>query len=323
MDNFEQKFNHAHAPESSVKSHRDALRSKLNTPAPRSRARKSLLAVTALFIVSISGLTIANPNWVSDVVKIVTHESYFTSADGKQEYHIKTMEIEGPADSVAQHLARMKAEGQVGDWTFDPADPANAEMLKQGGAHKMVFVEAQVEDHGDGSGPMEKQMIIESGDGTNYMLGQEQAGEHEKQMIIESHDGGKTFTLNGKPVTPEELAQIQAQHSIVKNMIEVDGGSFVTTQSTPEVAATFELGQNYPNPFNPTTQIPFEIKEAGDVTLKVYDMTGREVATLVNGYQSAGSHTVTFDGAGLSSGTYLYKLYGNGFQFSRTMILMK
>ncbi len=322
MDNFEQKFNHAHAPESSVKSHRDALRSKLNTPAPRSRARKSLLAVTALFIVSISGLTIANPNWVSDVVKIVTHESYFTSADGKQEYHIKTMEIEGPADSVAQHLERMKAEGQVGDWTFDPADPANAEMLKQDGAHKLVFVEAQVEDHGDGSGPMEKQMIIESGDGTNYMLGQEKAGQHEKQMIIESHDGGKTFTLNGKPVTQEELAQIQAQHGIVQKMINTEDG-VATIESAPELAATFELKQNYPNPFNPTTQIPFELKEAANVTMKVYDLTGREVATLLNSYQSAGSHTVAFDGTSLASGTYLYKLDVNGNQFSRTMVLMK
>jgi hypothetical protein len=77
-------------------------------------------------------------------------------------------------------------------------------------------------------------------------------------------------------------------------MSNVDGGQFITTQSAPEVPATFELGQNYPNPFNPTTQIPFEIKEAGNVTLKVYDMTGREVATLSNGYQSVGSHTVTF-----------------------------
>ncbi|MBL0062096.1 MAG: T9SS type A sorting domain-containing protein [bacterium] len=299
MDNFEQKFNHAHAPESSVKSHRDALRSKLNTPAPRSRARKSLLAVTALFIVSISGLTIANPNWVSDVVKIVTHESHFTSADGKQEYYVKTMEIEGPADSVAQALAQMKADGQVGDWTFDPADPANAELLKHDGAKKMVFVEANVEDHGDGSGPMEK------------------------QMIIESRDGGKTFTINGeKTVTAEELAQIQAQHGIVQKMINTEGG-VATIESAPELAATFELKQNYPNPFNPTTQIPFELKEAGNVTMKVYDLTGREVATLLNGYQSAGSHTVAFDGTSLASGTYLYKLDVNGNQFSRTMILMK
>ncbi len=322
MDNFEKRLENVQAPGSTVDSHRDALRSKLKNAPRRSRTRASMLALSALFVIGISGLTIANPNWVSDVVKIVTHESHFTSADGKQEYHIKTMEIEGPADSVAQRLAQMKADGQVGDWTFDPADPANAEMLKKDGAHKMVFVEAQVEDHGDGSGPQEKQMIIESGDGTNFMLGQEKAGEHEQQIIIESRDGGKTFTVNGKPVTPEELAQIQAQHGIVQKMIETDG-AVATIESAPEIAATFELKQNYPNPFNPTTQIPFELKEAANVTLKVYDLTGREVATLLNGYQSAGSHTVTFDGTSLASGTYLYKLDVNGNQFSRTMVLMK
>lgn len=299
MENWEQKFDHAQAPESSVKSHREALRNKLSSTSPRSRTRKSLLAVTALFIVSISGLTIANPNWVSNVVKFVTHEAYFTSADGKQEYHIKTMEIEGPADSVAKHLEQMKAEGQVGDWTFDPSDPAHAELLKHDGAKKMVFVEAEVEDRGDGN------------------------GELEERMIIESRDGGKTFTINGdKVVSAEELAQIQAQHGIVQKMIETDGGA-ATIESAPEIAASFELKQNYPNPFNPTTQIPFELKEAANVTMIVYDLTGREVATLLSGYQSAGSHTVTFDGTGLASGTYLYKLDANGNQFSRTMMLMK
>lgn len=322
MDNFEKRLENVQAPGNTVESHRDALRNKLKN-APRStRTRSSMLALSVLFVIGISGLTIANPNWVSDVVKIVTHESHFTSADGKQEYHIKTMEIEGPADSVAQKLAQMKADGQVGDWTLDPADPANLEMLKKDGAKKMVIVEAEVTDKGDGSGPLERQMIIESRDGANLMLGQETAGQHEKQLIIESRDGGKTFTVNGKPVTAEELAQIQAQHGIVQKMIETDGG-VSTIESAPEIAATFELKQNYPNPFNPTTQIPFELKEGGNVTMKVYDLTGREVATLLNGYQSAGSHTVTFDGSGLSSGTYLYKLDVNGNQFSRTMILMK
>lgn len=299
MDNFEQKFNHAHAPESSVKSHREALRSKLNTPAPRSRARKSLLAVTALFIVSISGLTIANPNWVSDVVKIVSHEAYFTSADGKQEYHIQTMEIEGPADSVAAHMQRLGAEYCQGGWTFDPKDPANAELLKREGAKKMVFVEAEVADQGKGPGKCEN------------------------AMVVESRDGGKTFTVNGETITAEELRALQGGVGEVYRMVETMDGASPTLDAAPEVAATFELKQNYPNPFNPTTQIPFELKEAGDVTLKVFDLTGREVATLLNGYQSAGSHTVAFDGSGLASGTYLYKLDVNGNQFSRTMVLMK
>ncbi len=72
--------------------------------------------------------------------------------------------------------------------------------------------------------------------------------------------------------------------------------------------ATFALYQNYPNPFNPTTAISYQLSGLSRVTLKVYDILGREVATLVNGYQQAGMHTVTFSATGLASGAYFYRL---------------
>jgi hypothetical protein len=74
------------------------------------------------------------------------------------------------------------------------------------------------------------------------------------------------------------------------------------------VPGTFELSQNYPNPFNPTTTIRFSIPQSGDVTLRVFDILGREVAVLVNEKRTAGRHDVTFDGTGLASGVYLYRL---------------
>jgi len=302
MENWEQKMNHADAPESSVESHRAALRSKLSqhTPRPRSRMKAPLLAVAALLVISATGLTIANPNWVDNVVRVFTREAHFTSADGTQEYHIQTVEIEGPADSVAAHMQRFGEEYGKGVWTFDPADPANAELLKKEGAKKMVFVEADVTDKGDGSGPMEK------------------------TMVIESRDGGKTFTVNGeKTITAEELKAMHAEHDQVERIIEGTDAEAPTFEAAPQLVGNFELKQNYPNPFNPTTQIPYELKEGAEVSLKVYDLTGREVATLVNGYQSAGSHTATFDGTGLASGTYLYLLKSGDNQFSRTMALVK
>jgi len=70
----------------------------------------------------------------------------------------------------------------------------------------------------------------------------------------------------------------------------------------------FSLDQNYPNPFNPTTSIGFRIAEFGFVSLKVYDILGREVATLVNEDKHAGNYEVEFNGSGLSSGIYFYKL---------------
>ena len=85
----------------------------------------------------------------------------------------------------------------------------------------------------------------------------------------------------------------------------------------------YNLGQNYPNPFNPTTQINFEIGQAGMTSLKVYDLLGREVATLVNSDLPAGSHTIDFDAANLASGTYMYRLEANGYVLTRKMMLVK
>ncbi len=89
------------------------------------------------------------------------------------------------------------------------------------------------------------------------------------------------------------------------------------------VVKSFELSQNYPNPFNPTTEISFSVAKAGMVTLKVYDILGREVATLVNENMSNGKYSISFDASKLSSGTYIYQLNANGVQISKKMMLLK
>jgi hypothetical protein len=85
----------------------------------------------------------------------------------------------------------------------------------------------------------------------------------------------------------------------------------------------YKLGQNYPNPFNPSTKIDYSLKSEGLVTLKVYNILGQEVVTLVNSAQTTGLHSVDFDGSKLSSGIYLYKLDSNGFTQTKKMILIK
>jgi hypothetical protein len=101
-------------------------------------------------------------------------------------------------------------------------------------------------------------------------------------------------------------------------VIETSAGEPLT-----ELPQGYNLSQNYPNPFNPTTQINFEIGQSGMATLKVYDLLGREVATLVNSELPAGSHSVNFDAANLASGTYMYRLEANGFVLTRKMMLVK
>ena len=83
------------------------------------------------------------------------------------------------------------------------------------------------------------------------------------------------------------------------------------------------LNQNYPNPFNPTTVISYELPESGNVTLEVFDMTGRLVATLANGTVQAGSHQINFDASGLSSGVYLYRLTAGRSVLSRRLTVLK
>ncbi len=85
----------------------------------------------------------------------------------------------------------------------------------------------------------------------------------------------------------------------------------------------FSLAQNYPNPFNPVTKINFSIPQTEEVTLKVYDLLGNEVATLINGEYSAGNYKVTFDGSNLSSGVYFYTLKAGSISATKKLVLMK
>jgi hypothetical protein len=92
---------------------------------------------------------------------------------------------------------------------------------------------------------------------------------------------------------------------------------------TIEVPNFYALGQNYPNPFNPTTKIQYAIPRAGDVQLVVYDILGRQVATLINGFKTAGIYTVDFDASLLSSGIYFYRIKSGSFTDTKKMLLVK
>ena len=85
----------------------------------------------------------------------------------------------------------------------------------------------------------------------------------------------------------------------------------------------YNLSQNYPNPFNPSTKINYNVGEPGLVQLKVYNVLGVEVATLVNAQQNSGNYTADFNAAKLSSGVYFYSLSVNNFTQTRKMILEK
>jgi hypothetical protein len=102
------------------------------------------------------------------------------------------------------------------------------------------------------------------------------------------------------------------------------GEEFVSGETaTAAIPAEFSLGQNYPNPFNPATMLSYTLPVASRVKLSVYDISGRLVADLANGWREAGSHAVTFDGSGLVSGVYLYRIEAGDYTAVAKMVLIK
>jgi len=102
-----------------------------------------------------------------------------------------------------------------------------------------------------------------------------------------------------------------------------DGEPFEVADDLTQKVESYELISAFPNPFNPTTAISIQLSAFGYVNLSVYDVAGRKVATLVDGYRDAGAHEVTFDGSGLASGIYLYKLKTDQHQVMGKIVLMK
>jgi hypothetical protein len=115
---------------------------------------------------------------------------------------------------------------------------------------------------------------------------------------------------------------------ITINGIFTGNGTFCTAPVAVEVDTSlvpnkFELSQNYPNPFNPSTRIKYQVAINSQVSLKVFDVLGNEVATLVNEEKPAGNYEVEFNASQLSSGVYFYKLQAAPFLETRKMILIR
>ncbi len=94
-------------------------------------------------------------------------------------------------------------------------------------------------------------------------------------------------------------------------------------EAAEDIPNVFILEQNYPNPFNPSTTISYTLPKSGNVQLIVYDILGREAATLVNEEKAPGNYKVVFNAEGLPSGIYFYRLTAGDFSISKTMMFLK
>ncbi len=134
---------------------------------------------------------------------------------------------------------------------------------------------------------------------------------------------GTEYTITVSKVEFESLSQIISLNQPVNQFNIILNKTTTETDEENPLPVKYELINNYPNPFNPSTKIKFVIPENGLVTLKVFNILGQEVATLLNKQLTAGSHELTFDASELSSGIYLYKLQTMNFVQVKKMMLLK
>jgi photosystem II stability/assembly factor-like uncharacterized protein len=150
--------------------------------------------------------------------------------------------------------------------------------------------------------------------------------------LYRSTDGGVTFTSfhtatgtgNDLKITTDPNGCFTGWSvATLGNIAEIVGTPVGIVINNNEVPSSYMLQQNYPNPFNPTTNIKFSLPNTGLVKLVIFDVVGREVATLVNEVKSAGNYTADFDASTLSSGVYFYRLEAGDFAETKKMLLVK
>jgi tetratricopeptide (TPR) repeat protein len=155
--------------------------------------------------------------------------------------------------------------------------------------------------------------------------------------LYQEHDVASATQILGE-VTRDKNALNDIEVSLAQHALQTAGwigkvkGSSLAKQAAastekvstkPTLPEKYELFQNYPNPFNPSTTISYDLPEASQVTIKIYDYIGREVMALLDGYKSAGRYQSTIDASNLGSGVYFYKLQAGSFTAVKKMLLVK
>ena len=151
--------------------------------------------------------------------------------------------------------------------------------------------------------------------------------------ILASADTGDTWTEQQSGVTSalNGVAFSDSEHGLAVGdsgvILQAAPAGVTAVGGTPGRAQLpgddYRISQNYPNPFNPSTRIQFHVPESTEVTLNVFDVTGKLVSTLVSGLQQPGSHEVTFDASSLASGSYFYRMMAAGRVATGRMLLLK
>ncbi|MCL5266515.1 MAG: T9SS type A sorting domain-containing protein [Bacteroidetes bacterium] len=210
----------------------------------------------------------------------------------------------GRSSEVLTELNDVSA-AQAGTWVNTFAKARRTYQYLQRGMYQEALAQAVQTAGSTSDTSLVKFVLYDAGSINWYDLGNKESGEEYYRQLI-TRFPGDPLSVSGLATLGEATAPSALQQQ----------ADTVTEEKQ------FVLG-NYPNPFNPTTTIKLEVPSSGFASLKVYDVLGREVATLVNGIQSVGVHSATFDGSGLSSGVYFCRLTASGLAQVKKMLLTK
>lgn len=145
---------------------------------------------------------------------------------------------------------------------------------------------------------------------------------HRIRIAIAGHDAStfERIPENGTPTIEVQRNEVFASQLILPVSGEIPLGVHDSETVKPN---GFQLKQNYPNPFNPSTTFRFFLESSAQVQLTIFDLSGKEVATVVNKKLSAGEHQAFFNASDLASGSYFYQLHAAGITETRKMLLIK
>jgi serine protease len=156
-------------------------------------------------------------------------------------------------------------------------------------------------------------------------IAKKQAGPQDVSMVVSSGpytiNTGASIDVAFVVAAGDSLTDLQ--NSIIASRTKYSEALTGVENNIVSKTMVFKLEQNYPNPFNPSTTINYQLREAAFVTLKIYDILGKEVATLVSQFEKEGGHSITFNGTDLTSGIYFYKLRAGNDIATKKLVLLK
>jgi hypothetical protein len=172
----------------------------------------------------------------------------------------------------------------------------------------------------------QKELLISFGGGNLIIKG---AGEHQYELFyyapVSSSDGFSAGDVNGDGIAELFVGQFLNGEPIVRQTQVYMLDSTLVSASIEETGKpmSFHVQQNYPNPFNPSTTISFSLPRSSDVSLRVFNLLGEEVASLIAGHRDAGTHSAQWDATRQPSGVYFYRLQAGEFVETRKLVLVR